>query len=125
MTLTTTTSTATTPEADCSLESACPFAVLSLHPGAQVGWRLVGRYEDFDAAIEGRIEDVLTQLDANDGWLTRSDHLVLVGPDLDGSAGVWPQTTSLGADPSSDRIPAPYDRDGWRQWLLQTHHPVG
>jgi hypothetical protein len=101
-----------------------PFAVLALCPDEEAGWQLVGRYPDFDAAIEGRIEDDLTQLEANDGWLTTCDHLV-VGPDLDGSFGVWPQTTSLGADPGSDRIPDPYDRDAWRQWLLQTHHPVG
>ena len=104
--------------------AARPFAVLALLPGSGAGWQLVGRYEDFDAAIEGRIDDVLMQLEAHDGWLTTCEHLI-VGPDLDGSVGVWPQTTSLGADPSSDRIPDPYDRDAWRQWLLQTHHPVG
>jgi hypothetical protein len=116
--------TTATADAGSCCEGTRPFAVLALEPGAQSGWRLVGRFADFDAAIEGRIADVLTQLEANDGWLTRSEHLV-VGPDLDGSVGVWPQTTSLGADPGSDRIPAPYDRAAWRQWLLQTHHAVG
>jgi hypothetical protein len=118
------TASAATEEARNGCASTRPFAVLALQPGAGAGWQRVGRYEDFDSAIEGRIDDVLTQLEANDGWLTTCEHLV-VGPDLDGSVGVWPQTTSLGADPSSDRVPEPYDRDRWRQWLVQTHHSLG
>lgn len=120
MTLTTT---GTDADARSTVEPARPFAVLALHPGEDAGWHLVGRYPDFDAAIEARIEDVLARLEASDGWLITSDHLV-VGPDLDGSVGVWPQTTCLGADRSSDRIPGPYNRVAWRQWLHQTHRPV-
>lgn len=96
------------------------FAVLALQAGACASWRLVGRYGDFDTAVAARIEDVLSQLEANDGWLITADHLI-IGPDLDGSIGMWPQTSSLGADPGSDRIPDPYDRASWRQWLQQTH----
>ena len=123
MTLTpTTTSTGAAPDPAAALPvgSMPTFAVLALHPGEGAGWHLVGRYVEFDDAVAARIEDVLARLEANDGWLITIEHLI-VGPDLDGSVGVWPQTTSLGADPSSDRIPDPYDRSAWRQWLRQTH----
>jgi hypothetical protein len=112
------------PELDTSASpSSCSvpqFALLALHPAEAPGWRLVGRYLGFEEAVAARIDDGLTQLEANDGWLVTVDHLI-VGPDLDGSVGAWPQTSCLGAHPSSDRIPDPYDRDSWREWLEQTH----
>lgn len=104
-------------------ELVAAFLVLAVHPGEGTGWHLVGRYVDFDAAVAGRIDDVLERLEDNDGWLVTCEHLI-VGPDLDGSVRVWPQVASLGADPSSDRIPDPYDREAWRGWLEQSHRPV-
>ena len=100
-----------------------PFLLLALHPGQGAGWHQVGRYQDFASAVAAHVEDVLEQLEANDGWLTTTDHLI-VGPGLDGSVAVWPQTTSLGADPSNDRVPDPYDRQVWRGWLEQSHRPA-
>ena len=64
--------------------------------------------------------DIEARLEQNDGWLLTCEHLI-VGPDLDGSINCWPYLVSLGADPASDRVPAPYDRDDWKQWLERTH----
>jgi hypothetical protein len=109
----------TTVEVAGSMEPApLAFLLLAVLPGT--GVRTVGRYADYDAATAAQIEDTLRQLESNDGWLTTCEHLI-VGPDLDGSISGWPYLVSLGADPSSDQVPAPYDRDDWKQWLEQTH----
>jgi hypothetical protein len=94
------------------------FLLLAVLPGT--GVRTIGRYADYDTAAAAQIEDTLRQLENNDGWLTTCEHLI-VGPDLDGSISSWPYLVSLGADPASDHVPAPYDRDDWKQWLEQTH----
>jgi hypothetical protein len=96
------------------------FLLLALQPSTTVGWRIVGRYPDYPSAQRAHVDDVLAQLDGNDGWLITCEHL-LIGPDLDGSIGCWPQLVSVGADPSSDQIPDPYDRAGWQHWLECTH----
>jgi hypothetical protein len=100
------------------------FLLLALQPSTRVGWRIVGRYPDYPSAQRAHVDDVLAQLDGNDGWLLTCEHL-LIGPDLDGSIGCWPQLVSVGADPSSDRIPDPYDRAGWQHWLECTHLAAG
>lgn len=105
-------------------EGVPQFLVLALQPDADIGWRVVGRYLDYPSAQRAHVDDVLAQLDGNDGWLITCEHL-LIGPDLDGSIGCWAQLVSVGADPSSDRIPDPYDRAGWQQWLECTHQAAG
>jgi hypothetical protein len=105
-------------------EGVPQFLVLALQPSATIGWRVVGRYLDYPSAQRAHVGDVLAQLDGNDGWLLTCEHL-LIGPDLDGSIGCWPQLVSVGADPSSDRIPDPYDRAGWQHWLECTHQAAG
>src|SRR3954462_12789593 len=118
--MTPTTRTSATNGRNSHRRSPLPFLVLALLPGSESGWRTVGRYADYDSAIQAHITDSLDQLDRNDGWLLTCEHLVL-GPEDDGSIGCWPQLVSLGADPCSDWVPAPYDRAGWREWLEQSH----
>ena len=117
-------SSATDAGPDIPSEGVPQFLVLALQSGTAIGWRLVGRYLDYPSAQRAHVHDVLAQLDGNDGWLLTCEHL-LIGPDLDGSIGCWPQLVSVGADPSSDRIPDPYDRAGWQQWLECTHQAAG
>jgi hypothetical protein len=99
------------------------FLLLALQPNAEVGWRIVGRYPDYEAAEQARVADTLVQLERSDGWLVLCEHLI-IGPNPDGSIGCWPHLASLGADPTSDRVPAPYDRADWEQWLDSGRRPT-
>ncbi|MCW2599479.1 MAG: hypothetical protein JWM02_1308 [Frankiales bacterium] len=101
--------------------TALPYEVIALSdrfaPGA---WRSVGHYPDLDQAVRARIEDVLQQLQGNDGWLVTAEHLV-IGPGQDGPATVHCCMTEIGADPASNRIPDPFNLDATRSWLLAAH----
>jgi hypothetical protein len=88
--------------------------------GEVAGWRLVGRYPDLDSTLRARVDDVITQLANNDGWLITCEHLLL-GPGHDGPTSVGSHVTQLGADPTSDRVPQPYDERATREWLLAAH----
>lgn len=97
-----------------------PYVVLALGDGTPRAWRRVGRYRDLDAAVRARVEDVLAQLEAHDGWLVFTEHLVF-GPGPGGPASVFSYATEIGADPSSDRVPEPFNVEGTRRWLLAAH----
>lgn len=94
--------------------------VLAFEATGATSWRTVGRYADYGAATRAHIDDTLDQLERNDGWLLTCEHL-LIGPDVDGRISCWPQVVSLGADPRSDRVPDPYDRQAWATWLEHIH----
>lgn len=83
-------------------------------------WRHLGTHLDLASALRARVEDVLTQLAANDGWLILCEHLV-IGPGPDGPATVFGHVTEIGADPAADRVPDPHNEAGARQWLLAAH----
>jgi hypothetical protein len=85
--------------------------------GAAGRWRDLGSYPDLDSALLARVEDVLAQLAANDGWLITCEHLV-IGHDAGGVPTVASHVTQLGADPASDAIPAPHNEPETRRWLL-------
>lgn len=110
------------------MTSALPYQLIALHlpstrhrvRGDQGAWRYLGHHPDLDATLRARVEDVLAQLAANDGWLIQVEHLI-VGPGPDGPATISCCVSELGADPRSDRIPAPFDLSGARRWLLATH----
>jgi hypothetical protein len=94
-----------------------PYELVALggHPGAP--WRRVGRYADLEATLTARVEDVLAQLQANDGWMVVAEHLV-IGPGPAGPASLSSFVTEIGADPHSNLVPDPFDLDGSRRWLL-------
>ena len=97
------------------------FAVTTV--GAEsgpVGWRYRGHYADLQAAVLARVEDVLAQLAASDGWLINTEHLI-IGPGHDGPATLHLYVTELGADPDSDRVPSPHNEPAMRRWLLSAH----
>jgi hypothetical protein len=110
------------PAPTCGVQASSTLQFVVLAPAARAadGWRLVGRYPTYDDAVHACIDDVIAQLEANDGWLITCDHLI-VGPGSGGDTGCWPHVSRLGADPGSDRVPAPYDRAAWRSWLVSTH----
>lgn len=113
---------ATTPAGradDVAIVSAGVLVLALAAPGA-ASWRTVGRYANYEAATRAHIDDTLDQLERNDGWLLTCEHL-LIGPDVDGRISCWPQVVSLGADPRSDRVPDPYDRQAWATWLEHIH----
>lgn len=85
-----------------------------------VGWRHLGHHPHLEAALRARVEDVLAQLAANDGWLISAEHLI-IGAGPDGPATVFGHVTEIGADPASDRIPDPHNEAGARAWLLAAH----
>jgi hypothetical protein len=85
-----------------------------------LAWRHLGHYPALDEALRGRVDDVLAQLAANDGWLVTVEHLV-IGPGPDGPATVLGHITEIGADPAEDRVPDPYDEAGARRWLMAAH----
>src|SRR4051794_7301207 len=85
-----------------------------------LAWRHLGHYPALDKALRARVDDVLAQLAANDGWLVTVEHLV-IGPGADGPATVHGHITELGADPAEDRVPDPYDEAGARRWLMAAH----
>jgi len=97
-----------------------PYEVLALGSGAGASWRRVGRYQDLDAALAARVEDVLAQLQANDGWVVFTEHLV-IGPGPAGPASVHSYATRVGAERTSDRVPDPANLDDSRRWLLAAH----
>lgn len=88
--------------------------------GQPVDWRHLGRYPDLETAVRARIEDVLAQLAANDGWLINAQHLV-IGPGLDGPGTLHCYVSEIGADPADDRVPSPHNEPALRQWLLSAH----
>ena len=101
-----------------------PFVLIALLTSSPVrraaGCRQVGRYRSLDAALHGRVDDLLEQLAANDGWLITAEHLI-VGPDADGHTAVSNYVTQIGSDPGNERVPLPYDPGATRQWLLAAH----
>lgn len=97
------------------------LAVTSVgQPSPPVAWRDLGRFCDLETAVRARVEDVLAQLAANDGWLITAQHLV-IGPGHDGPATLYPYISELGADPASDRVPSPHNEPAMRRWLLAAH----
>lgn len=95
----------------------CYQVVALASSGAPGSWRRLGAFPDLDSALRAQVEDVLVQLAANDGWLVTCEHLI-IGPGSDGSPRVTSAITEVGADPASDRVPAPYDEVDTRRWLL-------
>jgi hypothetical protein len=95
-----------------------PYRLIRLASG---GERLaVGEYDTYPAALQARADDVIEQLDANDGWWLRVEH-VIVGPGLLGAATEHPFCTELGVDPATGRLPTPVDLDDARCWLADLH----
>jgi hypothetical protein len=82
--------------------------------------RPVGAYPTYEAALLARIDDVIDQLRANDGWWLRIDHLI-VGPGVDGADTDHPLCTGLGVDPAMDRVPVEQDLTDARRWLMFAH----
>lgn len=82
--------------------------------------RNLGRYDDLEAAVRARVEDVLRQLAANDGWLVHAEHLI-IGPGEEGPATVHHYISGVGADPADDRVPSPHNEPALRRWLLSAH----
>jgi hypothetical protein len=91
-----------------------------LHAISEGSQALVGEYGDYSSALQARVDHVLDQLRANDGWWTRAEHLV-VGPGIDGPTTHYPMCTELGVDPADGRIPTKHDIDDARDWLLFAH----
>jgi len=85
-----------------------------------LAWRHLGHYPALDEALQARVDDVLAQLAANDGWLVTVEHLV-IGPGADGPATILGHITEIGADPNDDRVPDPYNEAGARRWLMAVH----
>lgn len=88
--------------------------------GRPVSWRHLGRHRDLEAAVRARVEDVLAQLNANDGWLINAQHLI-VGPGADGPATLHSYISEVGADPGDDTVPSPHNEAAVRTWLLAAH----
>jgi hypothetical protein len=88
--------------------------------GAPTTPRHLGTHPDLDTALRARVDHVLTQLAANDGWLITAQHLV-IGPGPDGTPVVCSYVTEIGADPADDRIPDPHNEPAARGWLLAAH----
>jgi hypothetical protein len=87
---------------------------------ARGGWRHVGCYHDLETTLRARVDDVMAQLEASDGWLVTCEHLV-IGPGPDGATKVASHVTQLGADPARDRVPDPHNGPATRRWLLAAH----
>lgn len=101
-----------------TVESGRNVQLVALAPdGATSRWRDLGSYPDLDSALLARVEDVLAQLAANDGWLLTCEHLV-ISPGTGDQPNVSSHVTQLGADPASDRIPEPHNEPELRRWLL-------
>ena len=100
-----------------SCPTDCYQLVALASSGGIGGWRRLGAFPDLDSALRAQVEDVLAQLAANDGWLVTCEHLI-IGPGPDGTPRVASAITEVGADPASDRVPAPYDEVDTRRWLL-------
>jgi hypothetical protein len=104
-----------------------PYQLIALgaaHDGARgqhyAPWQHLGRYADRESVLRARVENVLEQLEGNDGWLVQTEHLV-IGPGPDGPATVSSCVSSVGADPHRELVPAPFNRDAVRDWLLAAH----
>jgi len=82
--------------------------------------RLLGEYNDYRSALHARVDDVLAQLERNDGWWTRIEH-VIVGPGLEGPDSRHELCTELGVDPADGRVPTSADLREARDWLLFAH----
>lgn len=95
-------------------------APVSGHPQRKALWRDLGTFPDLTGALRARVDDVLEQLAANDGWLVEVEHL-LIGPDPDGSVTVRSCLSSVGADPHSEHVPEPFEPGKVRDWLLASH----
>ena len=108
------TATVTTTETDR------PYEVLAVGDGPREAWRRVGRYPDLETALIARVQDILTLLEANDGWMVFAEHLV-IGPGPAGPVSVYGYATEIGADPTSNRVPDPFNLEGSRRWLLAAH----
>ncbi len=94
------------------------YRVIRLASG---GERLVvGDYDTYAAALHARADDVIEQLEANDGWWLRVEH-VIVGPGLLGATTEHPFCTELGVDPATGTLPTPLDLDDARHWLADLH----
>lgn len=94
------------------------FQLVALAPGGAIGgWQRLGDFPDLDSTLRAQVDDVMAQLAANDGWLVTCEYLV-IGPGPDGTTRVTSAVSQVGADPSSDRVPAPYDERDTRRWLL-------
>jgi hypothetical protein len=104
--------------------TAAPYQLLALKisrsDASFVAWRRLGRYRDLETAVRARVEDVLQQLAANDGWLINAQHLI-IGPGHDGPATVHSYISEVGADPGDDRVPTPHNEPALRRWLLSAH----
>ncbi len=105
-------------------DPTAPYQLLGLSitrtDASFVGWRKLGRYCDLETAVRARVEDVLQQLAANDGWLINAQHLI-IGPGHDGPATVHNYVSEIGADPADDRVPTPHNEPALRRWLLSAH----
>ena len=101
-----------------------PFQLLALTTvrgaGQPVSWRQLGHHHDLESAVRARVEDVLAQLAANDGWLINAQHLI-VGPGADGPSTVHSYVSEVGADPGDDKVPSPHNEAALRHWLLSAH----
>lgn len=98
------------------------FQLIALSTGnpAQAVPRHLGTHPDLESALRRRVEDVLTQLAANDGWLITAQHLV-IGPGPDGTPVVSSHVTEIGADPADERVPDGNNEPAARGWLLAAH----
>jgi hypothetical protein len=101
-----------------------PYQLLALGSGRRdqqaAPYRDLGRYGDLETVVRARVEDVLRQLAANDGWLVRVQHLI-IGPGHDGPATVRSYISGVGADPADDQVPSPHNEPALRDWLLSAH----
>lgn len=101
-----------------------PYQLLALKVSdtdpSSLAWHSVGCYADLEAAVRARIEHVLQQLAANDGWLITSQHLI-IGPGQEGPATPHTYISKVGADPADDRVPSPHNEPALRRWLLAAH----
>jgi hypothetical protein len=97
------------------------IAIMSPTPiDARTQCRRVGTFASLTAALHGRVDDVLEQLAANDGWLVTAEH-VIVGSGEGIRAEVYSYVTQVGSDPGGHRVPLPYDPKATRRWLLAAH----
>jgi hypothetical protein len=83
-------------------------------------WHNLGCFADLETAVRARVENVLQQLAANDGWMITSQHLI-IGPGHDGPATPHSYVSQVGADPGDDRVPSPHNEPALRRWLLAAH----
>jgi hypothetical protein len=97
------------------------YQLIALPDAGRTGpWRHLGTHPDLESALRARVEDVITQLAANDGWLITCEHFV-IGPGPEGPATVFGHVTEIGADPAVDHVPDPHNEAGARRWLLSAH----